>query len=278
MWSPSSSRSFSAPGSSWTPSLLYGCTSFFPAFTPGRAFAANFFWCPGGVVKYLAALLYQVYYYAWAGALVTTVVAAALYWSAHLIVAALTRSDVRRWVVLIPPLLVLTGAGQYGCNLAALLALTVAVLAAAGYLAARERGLAPAWAALLYGGVCVALSYAVAGPLLIFAVLCAAYEVHRGGPRLVGLLYLLAAQVVPQFVGVRWLDVPAEQAWFALLPVGDWADPHALDPLGPWALRALCLYFPVAACSIALWAVAGARASAGASPGCTAARRAWKAP
>lgn len=67
------------------PSLLYGCTSFFPAFTPGRAFAANFFWCPGGVVKYLAALLYQVYYYAWAGALVTTVVAAALYWSAHLI-------------------------------------------------------------------------------------------------------------------------------------------------------------------------------------------------
>jgi hypothetical protein len=241
------------------PSLLYGCTSYFPAFSRGREFAANFLWCPGGPVKYLAALLYQFYYYAWAGALVTTAVAVALYWSTHLILAALLGFEVRRWAALLPPLLVLAGAGQYGCNLAALLALTVAVLAAAALLTARARGLATVWAVLLYGGACVVLSYAVAGPLLIFAVVCAAYEVRRGASWPVGLCYVLGSEVVALFLGVRILDVSAQRAWFALLPLGDWADPHALDPLGLWPLRALCLYFLAVA-----WSPALARGRAGA--------------
>lgn len=249
------------------PSLLYECTTYFPAFLQGREFAADFLWYPGGPVKYLAALLYQGYYYAWLGALLTTVLAAALYAGTRVVATALRGREVPDLAALLPALLVLAGAGQYGCHLAALLALSLALLCAAGYLAARERGLSPQWGAVLYGAACAALYYALAGPLLIFVLLCALYEGRRGGGRLQAALYLLPALLFPALLGVYWLDVPWGPAWFALLPCGNWGDPSAFDALGQWPLRLLCACLALLPCGLALWPVRVGAVSSSRVPG-----------
>lgn len=55
--------------------LLYeggGVITNFPAFFTGWTFFRGFLSRPGGLVEYLSALLSQLFYYSWAGALVVT--------------------------------------------------------------------------------------------------------------------------------------------------------------------------------------------------------------
>jgi hypothetical protein len=60
------------------PSVLYHCHGQlvgWPAFRRGWAFFRGFVGYPGGVVEYLSALVSQLYYFPWAGALVVSIVA-----------------------------------------------------------------------------------------------------------------------------------------------------------------------------------------------------------
>jgi hypothetical protein len=62
------------------PCLIYGCGTItnFPVFYKGWAFFYDSMPYPGGLLKYLSALLSQLFYYSWAGAIVITLQAWAL--------------------------------------------------------------------------------------------------------------------------------------------------------------------------------------------------------
>ena len=224
------------------PSLHFEAGSWFPAFARGADFAEPFLRRPGGPVQYVAALLAQFHYYAWAGAAITAAICLALIGATRgLLEASGTRP---RLVHLIPPVLVVILYNQYGFHLAALLSLTVVAVATALYIRhappsppARAATFA-AWSGLVY--------YVCGPPYIMGAVVCGIFELAQDR-RLLGLLWLMAAEAVPYLGGIVLAGLEVDAAFLRLTPFDRLA---ALE--GRWALVPLFLFFPL----VALWPAA----------------------
>ena len=207
--------------------LIYsggGVITNFPVFFKGWAFFQTFTSYPGGPVEYLSAFLSQFFYIGWAGALVVTVQAWLICLCIDAIIKAMN-SPGFRWLRFIPPILMLIIYTRYTYHFVTTMALLVALFFVYLYLRLTkvrsqksESVLCSLSSVLCFLVLSVILFYIAAGAYLLFAVLCAIYELFFGGRRLWCLLYLLSAAVIPYVEGVLVFGVSIIDAFSDLLP------------------------------------------------------------
>jgi len=207
--------------------LIYsggGVITNFPVFFKGWAFFKTFTSYPGGPVEYLSAFLSQFFYIGWAGALVVTIQAWLIYACTGYVLKAIG-SPRLRWLRFIPPILLLIIYTRYTYHFVTTMALLAALFFVYLYLRLTEfrsqkseSVLCSLSSVLCFLVLSVILFYIAAGAYLLFAVLCALYELFFARRGLWGLLYLLSAAVIPYVEGVLVFGVSIIDAFSDLLP------------------------------------------------------------
>ncbi len=236
------------------PSLLFhGVGTFlFPTFSRSPSFLMDLLLRPGGPVEYLSALLSQCYYYPWAGALIITTVAALLGLTTNTFMTAVVgaRVPVVRFV---PGILVLILCSHYSHQLSMLVALLVALLAVCVYVRTAHRSSAVRLAVFL--ALSGPLYYLAGGAYLLYPLLCAVFELRSKQGRLLGLCYLLFAEVIPCAVGTFVFDVPLVDACARLLALR-----QSIEATGELTVLSLYVFLLLAALGGTVWVrVADAR-------------------
>jgi hypothetical protein len=187
----------------------------FPSFYRGWAFFQKFTSYPGGPVEYLTALLSQFFYIGWAGALVITLQAWLICLCTGMFIKAINAPKLH-WLRFIPPILLLTTYTQYTYHFLTTMALLAALLFVCLYLriTPKNKLLCP----VVFLVLSVILYYIAGGAYLLFAALCAAYELFLARRWQLGLLYLLSVFIIPYVEGVLLFKVSIIDAFSNLLP------------------------------------------------------------
>ncbi|MHC4426687.1 MAG: DUF6057 family protein [Planctomycetota bacterium] len=200
--------------------LIYGgceVITNFPAFFKGWMFLRNFLSHPGGPIEYIGAFLSQLFYIGWAGALVVTMQAWLMSACTSHIFKAINLSGLH-WLRFVPPILLLITYTQYTYHFVTTMAFLTALLFACLYLRA-TLSLASNHCRLAVLLVLSIVLYCIAGgAYLLFAVLCAIYELLFKGRCWLGLLYLLSAAAIPYVEGVLVFGSNISDAFSHLLP------------------------------------------------------------
>jgi len=200
--------------------LIYhgaGVITNFPAFYKGWAFFLTFLSYPGGPLEYLSAFLSQLFYYSWAGALVVTMQAWLLSACINYLLKT-TNSPLIRWIGFIPPILLLILYTQYAYHFATTLAFLTALLFACLYLKATSSRTSVFSSLGTFLFLSVILYYLASGVILLFAVVCAIYELLFSYRWKTGLFYLLSAAVIPYVIGLLIFRISIVDAFCNLLP------------------------------------------------------------
>jgi hypothetical protein len=207
------------------PRLIYsiGTITNFPVFFTGWDFFTSQVVHAGGAVAYLSALLSQLFYYAWAGALVITLQA----WLLAACTGYLLKSagvPGSRWLRFVPPLLVLAAYNQYSYHFPTTMALLTALLFACLYTAVTSR-LRPGETSARVGKtmalflvLSVVVYLAAAGAYLLFGVLCVIYELAFRSRR-AGLLEIPVVLLLPYVAAVGVFGSSVVDAYTELLPL-----------------------------------------------------------
>jgi len=207
--------------------LIYhgaGVITNFPVFYKGRAFFLPFLSYPGGPLEYLSAFLSQLFYYSWAGALVVTVQAWLLSVCIDYLLKAANLPRIR-WICFILPILLLVLYNRYAYYFTTTMALLTALLIACLYLKttlSRTTTLSRLSLGFLTESTFLFLSvilyYLAGGAFLLFAVVCAIYELIFRFRWKMSLFCLLSAVVIPYVVGLLVFRVSIIDAFCNLLP------------------------------------------------------------
>ena len=191
------------------------CVSF-PIFLQGTAFCRQFLSRPGGLAEYAAAFLSQYYYYAHVGPAILTAGAWLVYLLTDRLIAA-GGAGAGRSLRFVPPLLLLIACNQYTFGLETCVALIAALIPAVLYLFVAGRTDNATVRLIVFAVISVPLYYAAGAAYMLFAVLCALFELLARRRYLLGGGYLLAGAVVP-LVGTYALAIPFGDAY--LRPLG----------------------------------------------------------
>ena len=215
--------------------LMYygaGIITNFPVFYKGWAFFLTFLSHPGGPLEYTGAFLSQLFHYSWAGALVVTVQA----WLLSVCIDYLSKATNLpriRWMRFIPPILLLILYSRYAYHFDTTLAFLTALLLVCLYLKMTLSQTAISRYLGTFISLSIILYYFAGGAFLLFAVLCALYEllftctcatcgeVTTGAGRSrwkTGLFYLLSAAFIPYIVGLLVFRVSIIDAFCNMLP------------------------------------------------------------
>jgi len=190
----------------------------FPSFFKGWAFFEEFVSRPGGLVEYTSAFLSQFFYIGWAGALVATLQAWSICACVGYFFKAINYSRLR-CIRFIPPLLLLVIYTQYAYHFVTITALFAALLFVCVYTKIMSKSLQSGWLHLvIFVILSVILYYVAAGAYLLFAVLCAIYELLFSRRWLTGLLCLLSCAAIPYVEGVWVFGISIVDAFSDLLP------------------------------------------------------------
>ena len=232
--------------------LIYhggGIIANFPAFFRGWAFFEPFTSYPGGLVAYAGAFLAQLFYYSWAGALIVTLLA----WSICLCIDYFLRvvnAPSYRGLRFVPAILLLVIYSRYTYRFTSILALLTALFSVCLYLkAAAGRKLA---CIIVFGVLSAVLYYIAGGGYLLFAAICAIYELllRRRWP--MGILYLLSGVAVPYVAGVAIFGVSIINAYSELLPFSWKTVDHVMHEETFDVVYVLYLLVPLAALGLGL--------------------------
>jgi len=200
--------------------LIYhgaGIITNFPVFYKGWSFFLSFLSYPGGPLEYLSAFLSQLFYYSWAGALVVTVQA----WLLSVCIDYLlkvTNSPRIRLFCFVLPILLLVLYTRYTYYFVTTIALLAALLAACIYLKvtfSRTKIFSCMSVFLILSAI---LYYLAGGAFLLFAIICAIYELIFRSRWKTGLLYLLSATAIPYILGFLIFGVSIIDTFSNLLP------------------------------------------------------------
>jgi len=269
------------------PCLIYSCGTItnFPIFYKGWTFFLDNVSLPGGLLRYVSALLSQLFYYSWAGAIVITAqawaISACTGWLFHAVGV-----PGARWWRFVPALLVLVTYAQYTYHFPLIMGAVAALAAACLYVsvagggknaefgirnAESDHGSTPHFAfrsphsiGLVIFVLLSSVVYLVsAAAFLPFALLCAVYELLHRRRYAIGLAYLVFAAIAPYVAGVLLFHVSILDAYTDLLPlswqVRGWGSRERMIS----AVYVLYL-FPIAgALAGGLWRVAAGRWNAG---------------
>ncbi|MBC8468729.1 MAG: hypothetical protein H8D56_04595 [Planctomycetes bacterium] len=201
--------------------LIYNFTEVitnFPVFYKGRAFFCGFLSQPGGLVEYTGAFLSQLFYISWAGALVVTIQAWLMSACFGCILKAVNLSHLRL-LRFIPPILLLITYTQYTYHFITTMAFLVTLLFVCLYLRITHSLMSNTGRLIVVLILSVILYTIAAGAYLLFAVLCAMYELLFRRQCLLGLLFLLSAVVIPYIEGVLIFGVSIINAYSDLSPL-----------------------------------------------------------
>lgn len=200
--------------------LMYygaGVITNFPVFYKGWAFFRTFLSYPGGPLEYTGAFLSQLFYYSWAGALVVTVQA----WLLSVCIDYLSKATNLpriRWMRFIPPILLLVLYTRYTYHFPTTLAFLTALLLVCLYVKMTLSQTAICRYLSTFLSLSIILYYLAGGAFLLFAVLCALYELLFRSRWKMGLFYLLSAVVIPYVVGLLIFRVSIIDAFCNMLP------------------------------------------------------------
>ena len=201
--------------------LIYNCAGVitnFPVFYRGWAFFREFLSHPGGLVEYTGAFLSQLFYISWAGALVVTIQAGLISVCIGYILTSVHLSHLRL-LRFIPAILLLITYTQYTYHFITTLAFLVTLVFVCLYLRI-TRSLTSSSSRLVVALVLSIILYTIAaGAYLLFAAVCAMYELLFRRQRLLGLLYLLSAVAIPYVEGVLIFGVSIIDAYSDLSPL-----------------------------------------------------------
>ncbi len=200
--------------------LMYhgaGVITNFPAFYKGWAFFRTFLSYPGGPLEYLSAFLSQLFYYSGAGALVVTVQAWLLSVCIDYLSKAMSLPRIR-WMRFIPPILLLILYTRYAYHFPTTLAFLTALLFVCLYLKMTLSQTAISRYSGTFLSLSVILYYLAGGAFLLFAVVCAIYELLFRSRWKMSLFYLLSAVVIPYVVGLLIFRVSIIDAFCNMLP------------------------------------------------------------
>ena len=183
--------------------LIYhgaGVITDFPVFYKGWTFFQTFLSYPGGPVEYLSAFLSQLFYYSWAGALVVTVQA----WLLSACIACLLKVinfPRVRLICFALPVLLLIAYTRYTYFFPTTLALLTALILTCLYLKATIQRTDVVGHVGIFLLLSVILYYIAGGAFLVFAIICAIYELLFRSRLKTGLFYLLCAAGIPYVIG-----------------------------------------------------------------------------
>ena len=201
--------------------LIYNCAGVitnFPVFYRGWAFFREFLSHPGGLVEYTGAFLSELFCIGWAGALVVTIQAWLMSACFGYILKAVNLSHLRP-LRFVPPVLLLITYTQYTFHFITTMAFLVTLTFVCLYLRT-TRSLTSSSSRLVVALVLSVILYTIAaGAYLIFAILCAMYELIFRRQYLLSLLYLLSAVVIPYAEGVLIFGVSIIDAYSNLSPL-----------------------------------------------------------
>ena len=189
----------------------------FPVFYKGWSFFLPFLSYPGGPVEYLSAFLSQLFYYSWAGALVITVQA----WLMCLCLDYLLKAanSLRSHLICFTlPILLLVLYTQYTYHFVTTIAFLTALLTVCLYLKitlSRDKVFS---CVIVYLFMSVIIYYLAGGAFLLFAVICAIYELIIRSRWKLSLFYLLSAGAIPYVLGVLIFGFSIIDAFSNLLP------------------------------------------------------------
>jgi hypothetical protein len=186
-----------------------------PVFFRGWAFFREFISYPSGPVEYLSAFLSQFLYIGWAGAVVITLQAWLICVCIDYFLKALNASLLRP-LRFIPPILLLITYTQYTYHFVTTVALLTALLFVCLYLRITPKSKLLDSIAFLV--LSVILYYIAAGAYLLFAILCAIYELFFSHRWRIALVYLLSAVIIPYIEGTLVFGVCVADTFSELLP------------------------------------------------------------
>jgi hypothetical protein len=190
----------------------------FPSFFKGWSFFREFVSHPGGPVEYVSAFLSQLFYIGWAGALVATLQA----WSIGACIGYFLKTiEYRRLCCIrfIPALLLLVIYTQYTYHFIPITALLAALIFVCLYLKLTAKNQRTGrFRMVVFLVLSVILYYLAGAGYLLFALLCAIYEMLFRGHWLTGLLCLLLSAVIPYVEGVLVFNDNIINAFSDLLP------------------------------------------------------------
>ena len=201
--------------------LIYnsaGVITNFPVFYRGWAFFRGFLSHPGGLVEYTGAFLSQLFYISWAGALVVTIQAWLMSACFGCILKAVNLSHLRL-LRFIGPILLLITYTQYTYHFITTMAFLVTLLFVCLYLRITQSFTSNTGRLIVVLILSVILYTIAAGAYLLFAILCAMYELFFRRQCLLGLLFLLSAVVIPYIEGVLIFGVSIIDAYSDLSPL-----------------------------------------------------------
>lgn len=200
--------------------LMYhgaGIITNFPVFYKSWTFFLPFLSYPGGPVEYLSAFLSQLFYYSWIGALVVTVQAWLLSVCTDYLLKAANLSRIR-WICFILPILLLVLYTRYAYYFATTMALLIALLIACLYIKMTLSRTTTLSCLSTFLSLSVILYYLAGGAFLLFAVVCAIYELIFRSRWKTSLFYLLSAAVIPYVMGLLTFRVSIIDAFCNSLP------------------------------------------------------------
>jgi len=237
------------------PRLIYhggGVITNFPVFYRSWSFFLQFTSYPGGPLEYLCAFLSQLLYYSWAGAAVITLSALLISVCTDILIKAINAHRFRL-VSFIPPMLLLITYNQYTYHFVTSMALLVALFFVCLYLkVTRSSKLV---SLIVFFVLSVILYYIAGGAYLLFATVCALYELLFSRRRQIALIYLLSAIVIPYVEGVLVSGVSIINAFGYLLP-------YSVKTFSPEAhkkmaiiIYVLYLLLPLTTLAIGLWRI-----------------------
>ena len=198
--------------------LIYhggGMITNFPVFYRGWTFFRPFLPYPGGPVEYVCAFLSQLLYIGWAGAIVVTAQAWLICLCTGYILKAIGASALHL-LRFVPPVLILITYTQYTYHFVTTTALLTSLLFVCLYLKIAPKNKPSCLVIFLV--LSVILYYIAGGAYLLFAILCAIFELFFASRWQIALAYLLSAIAIPYIEGTLILGVGHGDAYSELLP------------------------------------------------------------
>ena len=200
--------------------LIYhgaGIITNFPVFYKGWPFLLPFLSYPGGPVEYLSAFLSQLFYYSWAGALVITIQAWLIYLCLDYLLKA-ANSSLSHLICFALPTLQLVLYTQYTYYFVTSMAFLSGLVTAYLYIKITLSCARNFSCVIVFLIMSVIIFYFAAGAFLLFAVLCAIYELFFRHRWKISLLYSLSAGAIAYILGVLIFQVNIIDAYSNLLP------------------------------------------------------------
>ena len=188
----------------------------FPVFFRGWEFFRQSIPYPGGLVQYSSAFLSQFFYIGWAGALIVALQAWLICLCVDYFLKVIAASRLR-WLRFVPPVLLLIAYTRYAYHFVTTTAFLVSLLSVCLYLKAAPNNNLRRFIVFLIFSV---VTYPIAGgAYLLFALLCAIYELLFTRRWQMAPLYLFSAVLITYLTGVLLFGVSLADAFGQLLPV-----------------------------------------------------------